>query len=208
MTLATVNRLLGQSGSDKSDAAHTYAGRSYLDIYESLFGPWWQDRFDLIEIGVMAGGSMRLWSRYFPRANIYGIDINPECAGVKEDRVKITIGSQIDPEVLRSVTKQCSDLRIIIDDGSHIQEHLLTSFSLLWPSLAHRGFYVMEDVGTTYRGVDVGWPGMKYNAQPFPPVNRPAMDAFLLAKIKDMDDRLGDIASIRSSFNLLIFEKA
>lgn len=208
MTLTDVNRGLGAAGSDKGDAAHTFAGRSYLDIYETLFGKWAGDAFDLIEIGVMTGGSMRLWSRRFPKARVHGIDINPACAGVKEERVEVTIGSQVDAGVLGAVAQRCRDVRVIVDDGSHIMEHLMTTFSLLWPVLAAHGYYVMEDVGTTYRGVDVGWPGMAHNPQPFPAVNRGVMDAFLMGKVKDMDDRVGDVASIRFSYNLIIFEKA
>ena len=39
---------------------------------------------------------------------------------------------------------------IIIDDGSHLNEHVIESFRLLFPSLAPGGLYVVEDTQTSY----------------------------------------------------------
>ena len=39
---------------------------------------------------------------------------------------------------------------IVIDDGSHVNEHVLTSFKVLFPLLKNGGVYVVEDVQTTY----------------------------------------------------------
>jgi hypothetical protein len=42
----------------------------------------------------------------------------------------------------------CPD--VIIDDGSHINEHVLTSFNILFPILAANGLYVIEDTQSSY----------------------------------------------------------
>src|SRR5262249_42029369 len=39
---------------------------------------------------------------------------------------------------------------IIIDDGSHIPQHVIASFQALFPLLADDGIYVIEDVQTTF----------------------------------------------------------
>jgi len=39
---------------------------------------------------------------------------------------------------------------IIIDDGSHVSEHVITSFHTLFPYLANNGIYVVEDLHTSY----------------------------------------------------------
>lgn len=208
MTLTEVNKSLGLSASDKGDSAHSFGGRNYLDIYEPLFSKWRNDVFDVIEIGVRGGCSMRLWSAYFPRARIHGIDIDPVCVNAGTiPRVSITIGSQDDAAVLGKVLLSCSNLRIVIDDGSHLLKHLLASFNLLWPSVVSRGFYVMEDVSTTYWGGDGGWPGMEYNKRPFEIVPRIKLDELILSRIKDMDHHRGDLLSLSASNNLLVFEK-
>ena len=42
---------------------------------------------------------------------------------------------------------------IIIDDGSHLNRHVVKSFQVLFPLLADDGIYVAEDTQTAY------WPG-------------------------------------------------
>ena len=39
---------------------------------------------------------------------------------------------------------------IIIDDGSHINEHVIETFNLLFPKLKDGGVYVIEDTQTSY----------------------------------------------------------
>ena len=44
-----------------------------------------------------------------------------------------------------------SELDIIIDDGSHINEHVIRTFQYLFPKLKSGGIYVVEDTQTSYR---------------------------------------------------------
>jgi hypothetical protein len=39
---------------------------------------------------------------------------------------------------------------IIIDDGSHVNEHVITTFEYLLPILNNEGLYVIEDTQTAY----------------------------------------------------------
>lgn len=208
MSLAETNRTLGPKGTDKGDAAHSFCGKSNLDIYEPLFCSWRKHSFDLIEIGVRDGGSMRLWSSYFPNARIHGIDIDPACAGLQVSRVSVTIGSQDDLGLLATVAKSCRDLRLVIDDGSHLLSHMLMTHKALWPSLSPKGIYIFEDVAITRHGVDLGWPGMRYNKQPFNEIPRLHLDQFILETLLGMDRRQGDVASLSAYYNLLILQKA
>jgi hypothetical protein len=108
--------------------------------------------FTMLEIGVYQGASIATWKALFPKAKIYALDINPECARYADwPRVKITIGSQADPAMLEEWTRQVTDpIDVIIDDGSHIMEHLKISFTHLFPKLRSGGIYVLEDLGTCY----------------------------------------------------------
>jgi hypothetical protein len=207
MTLAEINKSLGATGTDKGDLAHTHANRSNLDIYEPLFAHLRDTAFDLIEIGVRNGGSMRLWTAAFPNARIHGIDIDPACAGCVSNRVTVTIGSQDDPAVLSAVLATCPNLCVVIDDGAHYLPFMLASHALLWPALKPRGLYIFEDAAITRQGIDAGWPGMSCNTKPMPPVPRAPLDQLILNTILDMDLRRGDVASFRASYNLLILEK-
>jgi demethylmacrocin O-methyltransferase len=113
-------------------------------------------RINLLEIGVggyentQAGGnSLRMWKKYFPFGKIFSIDIYDKSV-LQENRIKIFCGSQIDRNFLDKVTNEIGSIDIIIDDGSHINEHVIESFKLLFPKLNDRGIYVIEDTQTSY----------------------------------------------------------
>ncbi len=80
---------------------------------------------------------------------IFGIDLydKPQC---DEPRIKTFRGSQADPEFLRWAIDQIGTPDIIIDDGSHMNKHILVSFENLFPAVADNGIYVIEDLQTSY----------------------------------------------------------
>ncbi|HMH33204.1 MAG TPA: hypothetical protein VK543_09260, partial [Puia sp.] len=52
----------------------------YFEIYDRHFSRFRNKEINILEIGVLHGGSLQMWKEYFgPKAKIYGIDINPEC---------------------------------------------------------------------------------------------------------------------------------
>jgi hypothetical protein len=123
----------------------------YLPFYDRVFAPYRPIPIRMLEIGVMNGGSLELWRKYFgPEATIFGIDINPECAARVDPPNQVRIGSQADPDFLRAVVGEMGGVDIVLDDGSHIAEHQMASFKALWPLLSVGGLYVMEDLHTAY----------------------------------------------------------
>lgn len=147
-------------GSDK------WGSHFYTPHYACHLEPWRRLRVNLLEIGIggmedpnQGGESLRMWKQYFPRGNIYGVDILDKC-GVDEPRIRTYRGSQNDAAFLRHVAKEIGRLDIVIDDGSHINEHVIRSFETLFPLLASRGLYVIEDTQTSY------WP--KFGGDPDP----------------------------------------
>ncbi len=116
-------------GTNKSSLYH-----DYLYAYENVLRPLRQEHFTLLEIGVYDGASLRMWKNYFPHAKIVGIDINPACADLAAERIAVEIGSQDDPEFLDRVMQQYRPL-VVIDDGSHLAHHIISSF---WSTSAAR----------------------------------------------------------------------
>jgi Methyltransferase domain len=98
-----------------------------------------------IEIGVASGASVATWKSYFSQANIIGVDNNPRCAALADDRVTIEIGSQADPEFLSEVCSKYPPT-IVVDDGTHRADHIMTSFKTIFPLLRPGGLYVIEDI--------------------------------------------------------------
>lgn len=81
----------------------------------------------MLEIGVDRSHSLHMWLEYYPAAFIYGIDINISSSG---ERYRIFKADQSQPRVLQRIVE--SELKhplfLILDDGSHIPEHQVTSF--------------------------------------------------------------------------------
>ena len=84
-----------------------------------------------------------------PERPNYGIDIFDKSRH-DERRIKTFQGSQADTDFLRAVVENTGSLNIIIDDGSHRCDHVITSFEFLFPRMSKRGFYIIEDVQTSY----------------------------------------------------------
>ena len=140
-------------GSDK------WGDHTYCVHYERLFSRFKRDQFNLLEIGVggdsseiHGGNSLRMWKAYFPKAQIFGIDIHDKSVQ-EEKRISIHQGDQSDRLFLEEIGKKLGSARIIIDDGSHVGEDIVISFETLFPYLENGGVYVVEDVETAYRGI-------------------------------------------------------
>jgi hypothetical protein len=105
----------------------------------------------MLEIGVDQSHSLRTWLDYFPRAFIYGVDISISKAG---ERFKIFKADQSRTEDMRRIVE--SELRhplfLVVDDGSHVPEHQVACFDLLFQSSALQpgGTYIVEDIETSY----------------------------------------------------------
>jgi len=128
----------------------------YAKHYQTHFKHLKFKRVKLFEIGVggyhfpyIGGSSLRMWKRYFPFGKIFSLDIYDK-KFVEEHRIKIFQGSQTDVHVLENIINVIGEPDIIIDDGSHINEHVITSFEYLFPKLKQNGIYVVEDVQTSY----------------------------------------------------------
>ena len=128
----------------------------YAVHYEKHFKHLRKKKLKILEIGVgeygdpnAGGASLRMWKSYFPKSQIYSIDIYDK-SSIEEDRIKIFRGSQGDPDFLRDVVKQMGGLDIVIDDGSHRCEDVITSLQTLFPLLAEGGIYAIEDTQTSY----------------------------------------------------------
>jgi Methyltransferase domain len=125
--------------------------RQYLDVYERHLSPYRDRQIFFLEIGVMDGGSLEMWRRFFGQeATIVGIDINPDCAKRVDHPNYVRIGSQNDPAFLRRIIEEFGAPDVVLDDGSHVARHQRASFDILFPSLKTDGLYIIEDVHTSY----------------------------------------------------------
>ena len=145
-----LNRLGRIYGTDK------FIGHFYTPHYMTHLSKFKYKKINLLEIGVggyedpdSGGHSLRMWKKYFPFGRIYSIDIHDK-SKLQENRIKIFKGSQIDINFLNRITNEIGELDIIIDDGSHINEHVIKTFNILFPKIKDGGIYVIEDTQTSY----------------------------------------------------------
>ncbi|KAB1067028.1 class I SAM-dependent methyltransferase [Tamlana haliotis] len=133
-----------------------FGGHFYTPHYQNHFSKFKFKRNTILEIGVggyedpyLGGNSLRMWKSYFPFSKIYSLDIHDK-SFLQENRIKIFKGSQVDFNFLDTITVEIGGIDIIIDDGSHINEHVIESFKYLFPKLKNGGIYVVEDTQTSY----------------------------------------------------------
>jgi len=129
---------------DKSSERHYYTR-----YYQQHCCHFEDKEIKLLEIGVHLGYSLKMWSQYFSKAKIYGIDINP-LQHLSTDQITVLQGDQNDPSFLKKLSENYGPFDLIIDDGSHHNIHQRTSFDTLFPLLKSKGIYVIEDLYCCY----------------------------------------------------------
>lgn len=136
----------------KNGVGHNY-GRHYAEVLEPLR----HNPIRLVEIGVGDGKSIRVWLDYFTHAatQIIGVDINP--FHLSDPRFTFLHANQNNAHELQPLMQWASD--VIIDDGSHMPDGTVTAFEALWPFVKRGGYYIIEDLKTSYMpGYQVaGW---------------------------------------------------
>ena len=145
-----LNKLGKIYGTDKS------GGHSYTVHYMTHFKKFKRKKINLLEIGVggydnplYGGNSLRMWKKYFSFGHIFSFDIHDKSAH-EEKRIKIFKGGQTDVKFLNKLCSDIGDLDIVIDDGSHVNSHVIQTFNILFPKLKDGGIYVIEDTQTSY----------------------------------------------------------
>lgn len=118
---------------------------SYLEVYDRLLRRHRDTASRVLEIGVLDGESLQLWSAYFSRAQIIGVDLAPP--DLTGDRVTTIAGDAYAEEML-AVLSGDGDMSydIIIDDGPHSHHGMQFAIQRLSALLAPGGTLIVEDV--------------------------------------------------------------
>ena len=125
----------------------------YLDQYERLFNPLRDKAISLFEIGIQNGGSLEIWSKYFPRAKVFvGCDIDKKCSKLtfQDPRINLVVGDANQQKIQKEVIQKGGPFDIVLDDGSHRSDDIIKSFVNYFPHLADSGVYVIEDLHCSY----------------------------------------------------------
>jgi hypothetical protein len=125
---------------------------SYIEFYETYFQAK-RDSVKLLEIGMMTGGSLHMWQKYFDNYQLVGMDISPSWNTYREFQPEL----ENDPNVclLFGINSRHAALPLevqnqkfdfIIDDGDHSALAQIETFENYWPLIDNLGTYFIEDV--------------------------------------------------------------
>lgn len=123
---------------------------SYGPVYDRLFdASVRRSVLNVLEVGVLNGGSLQAWEVGFPEAKVFGMDVRP-CVDVIGQRTTIGVANSIVPRQVH----ECMDrwgakpgtFDLIVDDGSHKFHDQVATAAVLLPFLKETGTYVIEDV--------------------------------------------------------------
>lgn len=146
---------MARSGSDKSGNWH-----NYTEVYHSLFKTKVDDVLNVFELGLgtnnpnvpsnmgihgVPGASVRGWRDYFPKASIFGADIDRNIL-FTEDRITTMYCDQRNPAVIHNMWSSLPDMDIIIEDGLHQYDANVTFFENSIHKLKAGGIFVIEDI--------------------------------------------------------------
>lgn len=156
--MRTLDEIFVAHGTDKG-SQHPAGGHNYSLHYELAFAGLRFDPLVMTEIGCGGGESMRAWLEFFqsPAFRLFGADIvrdtNPwNTPEIKPDpRYTFIHLNQDDETNLRCFAAMCGgEFDIVLDDGSHCNTSIITTFNVLWDCVRPGGIYAIEDLGSGY----------------------------------------------------------
>ncbi len=155
-------RVMVRHGTDKHKPGLGW--HHYGHTYGRIFNKLKYRKIKLLEIGIggssfaIGGQSLLAWKEYFPFGSIVGCDIEPKFF-LTDRRIRIYQIDQSSRSDLAKLKVEQAPFDIVIDDGSHVSRHQIFTFYELFGSVQQGGFYVIEDVQTSF------WPGIAYGME-------------------------------------------
>jgi cephalosporin hydroxylase len=127
-------------------------GHSYLPLYQDLLISKKETAKNVLEIGIYHGGSIKLWSDFYTKATVYGIDImniNNVWDGIK-NKEKIILHTSSDAYnndfFINNFLNKNIKCDFMLDDGPHTLESMKTFITLYSQIMTDDGILIIEDV--------------------------------------------------------------
>jgi hypothetical protein len=140
MSKLTLDQIGLKYKSDKSSEFH-----NYLNLYDSYLNDIRYNNNNILEIGILNGDSLKIFSEYFENSKINAFDIFDK-TNIVVNNCNILIGDQSDRNFLNEIG---DNFDVILDDGSHKMNHQQISLGVLFKYLKSGGIYILEDLHTS-----------------------------------------------------------
>jgi cephalosporin hydroxylase len=125
---------------------------SYLPLYQDLLVNKKESAKNVLEIGILDGGSIKLWSDFFINANVYGLDImdiNNVWEEIKnKDNIILhtSIDAYNDDYFISNFLDKNIKFDFMLDDGPHTLESMIQFIKLYSQIMTDDGILIIEDV--------------------------------------------------------------
>lgn len=126
----------------------------FTEFYNELFKDRREQIRKVVEIGIgklapryTLGASLYMWREYFPNAQIFGLDNDPDMMFI-DDRITTYLCDQTSIERLILATTAISigqSIDLFIDDGLHTPESQIFTCRTVMPFLDRSAVYAIED---------------------------------------------------------------
>ncbi len=124
---------------------------TYFAAYDALLDQYRGKSITFVEIGVLNGGSLFMWRKFFgDSARIIGIDLNPAARKWEAYGFEIFIGSQEDPTFWTKFCESVKEIDVVLDDGGHTYLQQIITTELLLDQIKDKGMLIVEDTHTSY----------------------------------------------------------
>src|SRR5258708_29439045 len=145
-----LTKLCNKYWTDKGDRA--FGCHGYAAIYHSLFKGLSDKEVSVCEIGLLhpddrstpKAPSLRVWRDYFPRAKLFGFDID-DFSTVKIPNCTIVRGDSSSRDDLKGLG-DLGPFDIVIEDASHASHHQQITLAALFPFMKSGGLFCIEDL--------------------------------------------------------------
>ena len=145
-SIMSLEEIVDNSRTDKNTL------HSYLPLYQKLLISKKETAKNVLEVGIYAGGSIKLWSDFFTNATVYGLDIiniQNIWEGIKYND-KIILHTSIDAYnndfFINNFLNKNIKCDFILDDGPHSLESMKQFIRLYSQIMTDDGILIIEDV--------------------------------------------------------------
>ena len=123
---------------------------TYFQVYDNLFARFRNKKITFLEIGVLGGGSLFMWRKFFGKdARIIGVDMNPNAKKWEKYGFEIFIGSQSNEQFWYDFINKVGKIDIVLDDGEHTYDQQIITTEMLLGNINDGGILVVEDTHTS-----------------------------------------------------------
>ena len=147
--MEVLTKIANKYGTDKGTEFREK--HAYTEFYQRYFEKYQKRHVRILEIGVEAGGSLKMYDDFFHGdCEIHAIDIAEYTKTFENYNTHIHIADQdsyVDINKFKSeMVNNGMKFDIIIDDGSHNEKHQITNLYWLNELLSEDGIYIIEDL--------------------------------------------------------------